>query len=133
MAGGEGLENRVGGVVAGELAGGRIDARVRDAFGNRELANRLVEVRLAHEIDPDRKRGAAAGLALAEIAAHVETEPRAGGDVGREADEPAVAVIVGGARLAGERAAEHARLRGRAARVLDRRAQQIGDQEGVAR
>ena len=57
------------------------------------------------KFDPDRYRGPAAFLALAERPLLIEPDPDGGDDVAIEAVEPGVARLVGGAGLAGDVAA----------------------------
>ena len=89
-----------------------------DVAGRHELRRVLGIARLdvgAHELDPDRQRGHAAGLVVADRLALVVAHPDADGDVGIEADEPRVAVVVGRPGLAAERPAQLARRRAGAA------------------
>src|SRR3546814_2753247 len=70
--------------------------------------DRTVLERDAHVVDPDRQRGAAAVLAVAERAEIVAADPDRGDHPAAEAREPGVAVVVGRAGLAGHvLAAEH--------------------------
>ena len=68
--------------------------------------------RLAHVRRPDRGGDVAARVAVPELARRVVAHPDAGDQVGREADEPGVTVVVRGARLAGDRTADLRRLAG---------------------
>ena len=115
----------------GEQARLAIDAREHDPLRHGEIAHRIRRRRRLHELDPDRQRGARAGLAPAEEAALVVADPHAGDDVRREAHEPGVGLLVRRAGLAGERPAELARARAGAVRVHDRGAQQIGREVGL--
>ena len=55
-----------------------------------------------HERRPDGGGGVAARVARAQPAGRVVAHPHAGDEVGREADEPRIAIVVGGAGLAGD-------------------------------
>jgi hypothetical protein len=70
-----------------------------------------------------------AGLAVAEELHLVEADPHAGRDLGREADEPGVGLIVGGAGLARDRPAEAARVLSGA--LEHHCAQHVGDEIGL--
>src|SRR5204863_9285894 len=56
--------------------------------------------RLAHELHPDRQRGARALLRLPERPLLIEPDPHGGDEISREAVEPGVPGLVGGAGLA---------------------------------
>src|SRR5580704_2256228 len=56
-----------------------------------------------HEVSPDGERDLGAGLFVAEGLPVVVTGPDAAGDRWREADEPGVGEVVGGAGFAAER------------------------------
>src|SRR6185312_2122791 len=87
------------GVAAGDR---RLGARGR----RRERGRRRVLQRIDHEIAKDRRDDMAAGLVVAERSRLVEPDIAAGDEVWREADEPRVVEVVGGAGLAGERLAD---------------------------
>ena len=70
--------------------------------------------RLGHEVGPDGRRRLAARLAAPELLHVVEADPDRGQQVGREADEPGVALVVRRAGLARRRAPQLARDRARA-------------------
>src|SRR5215469_16475389 len=55
----------------------------------------------AHEVHPDGERGFASGFVPAQRLLFIEADPHAARNARREADEPRVSVIVGGAGLAG--------------------------------
>src|SRR6185369_8097010 len=85
--------------VAGrQLAGCGIHVAPHDVVGHREAALGIGPRRRLDEVGPDRERRLRAGHAEARVA--VEPDPHARHDVGRVADEPCVALLVGGARLA---------------------------------
>src|SRR5688572_27875554 len=66
---------------------------------HRELASRPGTQRLAHEIAPNRQRVLGAVRLGANLLRLIEPHPHAADDRRREADEPGVLEIVGGARL----------------------------------
>src|SRR5258708_1429418 len=99
----EGFQDDAGGSGPSALAGLGVDADQRDAGGPADRHCRLVGQRRLEEILGDRRREVAAGSVAAEMArlvvAHVNTDY----EVGREADEPGILFVVGGAGLAGNR------------------------------
>ena len=66
------------------------------ALGKRDL----------EEVLDDRRRELAAGAAAAEVARLVVADIDADHHLGREADEPGILLVVGGAGLAGDRLAD---------------------------
>src|SRR5690606_35781087 len=98
-AGGEGLGP--GHVAVAALARARLGIGPREVDAGRDVVAVLVGVGGEgglHEVHPDRQRDAAAGAARAELAGRdVVADPHARGDARRVADEPGVAVAVGGA------------------------------------
>ena len=56
-----------------------------------------------HDVHPDGQRGAGAGLFFAERLAAVVADPDAAGDRRREAEEPCIGEVAGGAGLAAQR------------------------------
>src|SRR5205814_1252731 len=116
--------------LARETAGGRIAAVLEGGYDPAALVEGVDAVlgamrgttdapapppgheRLLHELGPDGSGGVAAGLVGPERALGVEADPDPGEQVRREADEPGVVGVVGGAGLPGDRPAE---LRGLAA------------------
>src|SRR2546430_10509496 len=74
-----------------------IDADELDAGRHAERHRRLVRERDLHEIAHDRGRQHAAGRAAAEMARLVIAEINADHEIGREADEPGVLLVAGGA------------------------------------
>jgi hypothetical protein len=90
--------------------------------------------RAGHVIDPDRKRQAAAGLALAQAARLAVAHPRHRHHARLEAGEPRVHRVVGGAGLAVEVGALQRGLGARGgAAARGRRCQHGGHEEDVAR
>src|SRR6185369_13577738 len=85
-----------------------VDADEADAGRDAEGGRRLVLERRRHEIAEDRPGVVGPFLALAEGARLVEADEDAGDEVGREAHEPVVLVVAGGAGLAGKRLADGA-------------------------
>src|SRR5689334_17248148 len=82
-----------------ELAGRGVDVGVDDAAGGVEGLAGVAGEGAAHELRPDRQRRLGAGKA--DWLVVVETDPGDGQQLGREADEPGIAQIVGRAGLAG--------------------------------
>ena len=95
----------------GALAGRQIDAHQADAGRHAERHIGLVLQRLHHEVAEDRRDDGPARRLVAERARLVVADIEADGEIGREADEPGVVAIVGGAGLAGERLADGRRPR----------------------
>src|ERR1051325_8327851 len=52
-----------------------------------------------HEIHPDRQSGMASGFVFSQVLFFVEAHPHAASQAGREAHEPCVRVVIGGAGL----------------------------------
>src|SRR5258708_30100970 len=99
----EGFQYDARGSGPGALTGLDVDADELDAGRHAERHCRLVGQRRLEEILGDRRREVAAGSVAAEMArlvvAHVNTDY----EVGREADEPGILFVGGGAGLAGNR------------------------------
>ena len=100
---------------------------------HRELGRRQLPCRPLHEIGPDRQRDARAVRLAADRRRLIETDPHAGDDRRGIADEPRVAIVVGGSGLAGDRPADAQRARRRAGAALDDVAQHAGHLEGDRR
>src|SRR5215831_1892520 len=83
----------------GQPARREVDVHERDALGHLELDVAAAGERSRHELGPDRQCGLGAGEA--ERLVVVESYPDHREQLRREADEPCVALIVGGAGLAG--------------------------------
>src|SRR5438093_9772494 len=108
----EGLVATLRAPGGGELAGGGIDLAPHDVVGHREVLLARFAARGAHEVGPDGEgslRAREPGRPTA-----VEPHPDARHHLGREADEPRVAGVVRGARLARGRAGEARLARGTA-------------------
>src|SRR5262245_20342883 len=96
------LEDRMRHPVVRDLPRLGIDTVLDDAARPlRPLFLRASE-RLAHEADPHRQRRGGTLLVRAERPELIEPDPRRADDVRVEADEPEIAAVVRGARLAGE-------------------------------
>src|SRR5205807_4080485 len=91
---------------AREPSGRGIDAHEADAGRDAEGRCRLVLERGGHEIAEDRRRVVRALLTLAKAVRIVEPDIDAGDEIGREAHEPVVLIVVRGAGLAGKRLAD---------------------------
>ena len=83
-------------------AGLLVDLDELDPLRNREGQDGEHVECLLHEIRPNGKGGMGAGLHFAECLHAVESYPDAGGEIRSIADEPRVAVTVGGAGFAGQ-------------------------------
>src|SRR6187551_3570682 len=79
-----------------------LDLHAHETPGLRQLVLRLAGEGIAHEVLPRRQRNAAADLAIAKWRQIVEPDPGRGNEVGVEAAEPRIALIVRRAGLAGE-------------------------------
>src|SRR5947207_10138846 len=96
----EDFRNVVGILGAHQRAGLRRDPQRDQAVGHAAgLLGHPLE-RLAHELHPDRQRGARALLRLPERPLLIEADPHGGDEISREAVEPGVPGLVGGAGLA---------------------------------
>src|SRR5262245_61446612 len=95
----ERLRDHLGTPRAGEFAGVRVDVHERNAVRHLERDAGAPGERGAHELRPDRQRRARAAESDGEVV--VETDPDHREQLRREAGEPRVAEIVGGAGLAG--------------------------------
>ncbi len=84
----------------------------------------------AEEILPDGQGRGRAGLPLPQRDGQVVADPDAGAEVGREADEPGVRVLVGRPGLAGQRPAEDRGRGRRAALALDDAPHKVGHHVG---
>src|SRR6059058_1567984 len=114
----------------GKLAGFGIDVAPHDVLGHREVALARLAARGAHEVGPDGERSLRAREPGRPAA--VEPHPDAGHHLGREADEPRVAGVVGRARLARGRAGEARLARGTAGAAVDHALEEMGDEIGDA-
>src|SRR6185295_10806384 len=92
-----------------------IDANQPDTGGNLERGRRLVGKRELHEILDDRRGGMAALRGPAQTAGLVIAKIEPDDEIRRKADEPDVFSVTGGAGLAGDRLADLAHDRRRAA------------------
>ena len=103
--------------VAGSCgqAGLEIDPHELDAGRSAERNWRLVGKRDLEEVADHRCGDIAAGLAMSERRRIVEADIDADHEVGREADEPGILLVVGGAGLARDRPVQHFELLRRAA------------------
>ena len=128
-AGDERVGDRV--VSVGRRTGGLVhrheDDVARRLERRRVLAAALGEVGL-HHVDPDRQGSRRARLAVAQRLLLVVPEPHADRDVGIEADEPRVGVLVHRPRLARDRPVERGRGGRRASRrdALQQRRHHVG-------
>src|SRR4029077_10811298 len=98
----EDFRNAVGILGAHQRAGLGRDPQGDQAVGHAALLLGHPLERLAHELDPDRQRGARALLRLPERSLLIEADPHGGHEIAREAVEPGVPGLVGGAGLAGD-------------------------------
>ena len=99
------------------VAGSRIDFFLDDSRRRREIERRARRRRRFHESSPRRQRSLRAGEP--EHFFLIETGPHHGQQIRREAREPRVLGIVGGAGLACRRTREAHRARARAGAVID--------------
>src|SRR5438128_11572618 len=109
-AGEEGLTPNLGATGRREESGGGIDVPPDDVVGDLEGTRCSGPGRRPHEIDPDGKR--ALGTGDPGRRAVVEARPDRSDHLGREADEPGVAGVVGRAGLAGRGAVDPGAARG---------------------
>src|SRR6185312_1996399 len=84
----------------------RVDADEPDAGRDAELDPRLALESGGHEVAEDGRRVARPLLVIAEGPRLVEADIDCGDEIGREADEPIVAVVARRSGLAGERLAD---------------------------
>src|SRR5690606_30531004 len=83
-----------------------VDADEPDALRDSERRGGLVFERRRHEVAEDRRRRAGTLLDLAEGPRLIEPDPHAGYEIRREADEPGIEAVVGGAGLSRDRLAD---------------------------
>ena len=111
----EGLHDRLGVARGSRQAGLQIHALHLDTRRSAERNRRLVGKCDLEEIADHRSRHISTRLAVSHGRGIVETHINADDEVGREADEPAVLLVIGGARLARDRTVQHFELLRRAA------------------